>query len=115
MFGVLVSRETEKRVDVRRVHQRLRLIVEVVHVERDFAEGAGGAVGIELVQEVPAIAESRRAVRMRDRRQSSGSGSDLEGRVGGRKISGRRNADRVERDKSGQNVSGLARDLLFER
>ena len=66
VLRMLIGAEAEQAIDSRCVHERLRLIVEIVHVQRLLAEGAGGAIGIELVEEVPSIGKARRAVRMSD-------------------------------------------------
>ena len=87
VLRVLIAGKAEQSIDVRGIHQRLRLIVEVVHVQRDFAANTRGAAGVELMQEVPSIAEARSAVGMIDRRQTGRCRDDLKRRVRGREIS----------------------------
>ena len=92
VFRVIVGREAEGRVDVWRVHQRLRLIIEIVHVKRDLAARSRRAIAIELVQKAPAVAESHSAIRMIDRRQTCRCRHDLKWRVCRGEVSRLRNA-----------------------
>ena len=112
--SVIVGGEAEDLVDARRVHQRLRLDVEIAGVESDLAERAGGAIHIERLQQSPTIGEARRAVGMAERGQSRRRRRDLERRVLRGEVAGARDARGVEGDESRQNVARAARHLRLQ-
>src|SRR5438067_13358944 len=92
VFGMVGSGKAEYSVDIRRIHERFRLRIEIVHVERRFAEETAGAVRVERLQERPAIGKARRAVGMRNCGETGCRRYNLKRRVLRRKITGRRNA-----------------------
>src|SRR5437764_11648990 len=76
VVGMLIRGEAEDLVCVGRVDQPLRLAVEGVHVRRVLSQAAPGAVNaavkVDGVEEIPAIAQARTSVRMRERGESGG-------------------------------------------
>jgi len=110
----LVGRVGEQPVDVRRIDEDLRLIVESSHVGRVSAEAGPLPVGINGLQEVPSIAEPRHAIGMRQRCQTAGGRRYCERSVTRGQVSGARHY-LVERHESGKNLARLTRRLRFQR
>ena len=114
VLRVVIEREAEDLVRVRRVDEAFRLVVETSHVGGELSELAGGAIGIDRSKKIPAIRESRGAVGMRERSEPVLRRRHAEWRVHRRQISAARH-HLTDGDEAGKDVGVAARLLRFER